>query len=150
MARRRPVAKRQYARTDRISEVIREIVAPELERIGDERLDLVTVTAVQVDGSLEHARVFYSAMSAQDEGRAGEVAEALEELRWPIQKLINQQMQTRKTPQISFEPDTVLASALRIDEILRDISDQDPEQGDPDLALGLEREAVDEGGLIEE
>lgn len=131
MARRRQTAKRQYARTDRIAEVIREIVAPEVERLGDERLDLVTITDVRVDGSLERAVVYYSAMS-KDDGPDGaeEVAEALEDIRWRIQKLVNREMQTRKTPQISFEPDTVLESALRIDDILREISPS-ADDGDP-------------------
>ncbi|CAB4763410.1 unannotated protein [freshwater metagenome] len=102
---------------------MREIVASELERIGDERLEMVTITAVKVDGSLEHADVFYSAMSAEEDGRAEEVAEALDELRWPIQKLVNREVSTRKTPQIQFKPDLVLSSALRIEEILRSMSD---------------------------
>lgn len=126
MPRRRHTAKRQYARTDRIAEVIREIVAPEVERLGDERLELVTITDVVVDSSLERATVYYSAMSNEDPGRTDEVAGALEEIRWRIQKLVNREMQTRKTPQISFEPDTVLESALRIDDILRSINPSDP------------------------
>lgn len=103
---------------------MREIVASELERIGDERLEMVTVTAVNVDASLERAEVFYSALSAEEDGRSEEVAEALEELRWPIQKLVNKEVRARRTPQIQFRPDTVLTSALRIDEILRDMSDR--------------------------
>lgn len=136
MARRRQTAKRQYARTDRVAEVIREIVAPEVERLGDERLELVTVTGVDVDGSLERATVYYSAMSKNEPGRDQEVAEALEEIRWKIQKLVNRDMQTRKTPQISFEPDTVLESALRIDDILRAISPtrDDQDEVGPDLS----------------
>lgn len=121
MARRRPSAPRQFSRTDRVGELIREIVASELERIGDERLDLVTITAVDVDGSLEHAEVYYSSLSAEEEGRTEEVAEALEELRWKLQQVVNREVRARRTPQIRFRPDTVLSSALRIDEILRDI-----------------------------
>lgn len=111
---------------------MREIVASELERIGDERLEMVTVTAVDVDASLERADVFYSALSAEEEGRADEVAEALEELRWPIQKLVNREVRARKTPQIAFRPDDVLTSALRIESILRDMSERgelDPSEG---------------------
>lgn len=103
---------------------MREIVASELERIGDERLEMVTVTAVNVDASLERAEVFYSSLSADEDGRSEEVAEALEELRWPIQKLVNKEVRARRTPQIQFRPDTVLTSALRIDEILRDMTDR--------------------------
>jgi len=103
---------------------MREIVASELERIGDERLEMVTVTAVNVDASLERAEVFYSALSAEEDGRSEEVAEALEEVRWPIQKLVNKEVRARRTPQIQFRQDTVLTTALRIDEILRDMSDR--------------------------
>ena len=124
MARRRS-APRQFNRTDRVGELVREIVASELERIGDERLELVTITAVNVDGALEHAEVFYSSLSAEEEGRSEEVAEALEELRWKVQQVVNREVRARRTPQIRFRPDTVLSSALRIDEILRDLGEQD-------------------------
>lgn len=124
MARRRSAprqAPRQFSRTDRVGELVREIVASELERIGDERLDLVTITGVTVDGSLEHADVFYSALQAEEDGRLDEVAEALEDLRWPVQTVVNREVRTRRTPQIQFRPDEVLTSALRVEEILRDI-----------------------------
>ncbi len=139
MARRRPSAPRQFSRTDRIGELVREIVASELERIGDERLELVTVTAVDVDGSLERADVFYSALAAEDEGRGDEVAEALEEQRWKVQQVVNREVRARKTPQIRFRADSVLSSALRIDEILRDLDTQerdDPETPDEEPPAG--------------
>ena len=69
MARRRPAGRQQFSRSDRISEQVREVVANELERIGDERLDLVTITGVRIDNELARAEVFYSAMTAEDEGR---------------------------------------------------------------------------------
>ena len=115
-----------------MGEQLREIVASELERIGDERLELVTITAVDVVGSLESADVFYSAMSADEDGRSEEVAEALDEQRWKVQQLINREVQMRRTPQIRFRPDTVLSSALRIEEILRDIGDTDGGDTDGD------------------
>jgi ribosome-binding factor A len=130
MARRRPAprhSQRQFSRTDRVGELIREIVASELERIGDERLDLVTITGVTVDGSLEHASVYYSALQAEADGRLDEVAEALDELRWPVQQVVNREVRARKTPQIEFRPDDVLLSALRVEEILRNLSDGEPD-----------------------
>ena len=115
-----------FQRTDRIGELVREIVASELERIGDERLDLVTVTAVKVDGSLERADVFYSAFTAESEDRMDEVEEALGEVRWPIQQVVNRQVRARRTPQIRFRVDDVLNEALRIEEILHDIAGDAP------------------------
>lgn len=106
-----------------MSELVREIVASELERIGDERLEMVTITAVTVDGALEPADVYWSSLVAEEEGRIDEVVEALEERRWKVQQVVNREVRARRTPQIRFRPDTVLASALRIDEILRGIED---------------------------
>ncbi len=124
MARHRSPARRGYERTDRVGELVREIVASELERIGDERLELVTVTGVDVDGALERADVFYSAMSADEDGRSDEVVEALEDRRWKIQQRVNREVRARRTPQIRFRPDETLAGALRIDEILRGLSEE--------------------------
>ena len=134
---RRPAprrAPRQFSRTDRLGELVREVVASELERIGDERLDLVTITGVNVEGSLEHADVFYSALQAEAEGRLDQVAEALEDQRWKVQQVVNREVRARKTPQITFRPDDVLTSALRVEEILRglDTADGASEPGPPD------------------
>lgn len=125
MARRRSApprrAPRQYSRTDRLGELVREIVATELERIGDERLELVTITDATVDGSLEHSDVYWSSLIAEDDGRIEEVEEALEEQRWKVQQVVNREVRARKTPQIKFRHDDVLKTALRVDEILRDM-----------------------------
>lgn len=132
MARRRPSAPRGFQRTDRVGELVREIVASELERIGDERLELVTVTACDVDASLEHAVVWFSALGAEEEGTLDEVVEALDELRWPVQQVVNREVRARRTPQIQFRPDEVLTGALRIEEILRGLPDAAPDASDPD------------------
>jgi ribosome-binding factor A len=137
MARRRS-APRQFQRTDRVGELVREIVASELERIGDERLDLVTVTAVDVDASLEHADVYYSALQAEADGRLDEVAEALDELRWPVQQVVNREVRARRTPQIRFRPDEVLTQALRVEEILRDLGPGDDPAAGEDQGEGVD------------
>ena len=54
-----------------------------------------------------------------------ELREALEELRWRIQQVVNREVRLRKTPQIEFRPDDVLASALRVEEILRQLDDDE-------------------------
>ena len=118
---RRPRQPRQYSRADRVSEVVRQIVADELERIGDDRLDLVTVTAVRVDGDLSRARVYYSALTAEAEGLLDGVSEALEEHRRKVQTLVNKQIRARKVPQVEFLPDDVLTHALHIEDVIREM-----------------------------
>lgn len=118
MARRRAQGRPQFARTDRIAEVLREVIATELERIGDERLDLVTITGVTVANDFAAARVFYSSMLAEASAGPDVVVEALEAVRWRVQQVVNRSVSTRKTPQIEFVVDDVLNSAMRIEDIL--------------------------------
>lgn len=115
---RRPSARHQYQRTDRIGEQIREIVATELERIGDERLDLVTVTDVTVDHDLNTAKVFYSALVAEAEDRADALDAGFEEVRHRVQRAVGRALTARKTPRVVFLPDEVLKAALRIEDIV--------------------------------
>lgn len=122
MPRSRPTRpatpRRQFSRSDRVSEVVREVAANELERLGDERLELVTVTGVEVSGDLSVGRVYYSALIAAAEGREEEVAAALEELRPAVQQAVNRAVRARRTPRVEFCPDDVLRSALRIDDLI--------------------------------
>ena len=112
---------RDYPRTARLNTLVQEIVASELERIDDERLELVTVTAVVVDGDLKRAVVYYD-HSRGDEADV-EVREAFAELRHRFQKAIGAQARMRRTPELRFELDGVLRSAERIEQVLRGLDD---------------------------
>jgi ribosome-binding factor A len=116
-----------YPRTARLSEVLREVIAEELVKIDDERLDLVTVTAIDVDSEMNRAIVYFDSMFGE-EGDEG-VLEALGEHRARLQATINRQMHARKTPILSFRPDEVIRSAARIEELLRQ---QPPHTSQPD------------------
>ena len=113
-----------YPRTARLSEVLREIIADELTLIDDERLDLVTITAIDVDSEMNRAIVYFDSMFGE-EGDEG-VVEALLEFRPRMQASINRQMHARKTPILSFRPDEVIRSAARIEELLRKQPDTSP------------------------
>jgi ribosome-binding factor A len=122
---RRPASPNQIPRTARLGQVLREIVGEELERIDDERLEHVHVTAVDVDADLNRAIVYYDSLT----GEAGDpdVLEAFAALRVRLQAAVGRQLHARKTPILEFRPDDVLRSAERIDSILRDL---DREQDD--------------------
>jgi ribosome-binding factor A len=117
MARRRQSSSRRYPRTARLNELVREIVAEELERIDDERLGFLTITAVEVDPGIEHAKIHWSNLEASDEV----VLEVLEEHRPRLQQAVNRQTHMRRTPILSFHADEVARGATRIEEILRDL-----------------------------
>ncbi|HEX2850778.1 MAG TPA: ribosome-binding factor A [Acidimicrobiales bacterium] len=111
--------RRQYPRTARLNEVLREVLAERLEEFADddERLDLVTITGVQVDADLHHATVFYT---ARHEG----AGDALAACRVRLQAAVAREVRLKRTPQLSFMVDPGVTSGWRIEEILKDVAGQ--------------------------
>ena len=126
-SRRRNIPRKDFSsqRTSRIGEVLREIIADELSRIDDERLTWVSVTNVRTDRSLDRAIVSYSAALDSDDDEA-RLAQVFEEHRPRLQAAINRQTHLRRTPPLVFTPDDQVRSAARIEEILRNLNDEDP------------------------
>ena len=133
MARRPRSRSRDYPRTARLNELLREIIAEALERIDDDRLQLVTVISVDVDSDLHRALVYVSTL---DPSTDDEVLEALGELRIRVQGAVARQARLKRVPEVVFRIDEVLRSAERIDDLLRDhpiAAGPDPDP-DPDPA----------------
>ena len=105
------------------------MVADTLERMadGDERLRMVTVTAIEVAPDLRHATVYLSSLTDVS-------ADALEEHRPRLQQAIGRQVRMKRTPQLAFAADPAVAAGNRIEEVLRHLHDRDP------AAHGRERE----------
>jgi ribosome-binding factor A len=106
----------RYARSLRVNQVLREVLAEELERLADadERLRLLTITSVDTAADLRNATVYLSTL---DE----EAAEALEERRLQLQGLVGRQMRIKRTPRLSFVADPAVASGAAVEEALRRI-----------------------------
>ncbi len=114
---------RDYPRTARLNHLFQEILAEELERIGDERLELVTVMSVDVDGDLHRALVYFDSLGGEDDDER--VLEVLGELRHRLQGAIGRQARVKRTPELIFKPDAVGRGAARLEEVLRNLHDED-------------------------
>ncbi|MDQ6839559.1 MAG: ribosome-binding factor A [Actinomycetota bacterium] len=120
---------RQYPRSARVNEILREVLAESLERMTDldERLGLLTITAVSCDEDLRRATVWLASLSEEE-------AEALAELRIRLQAEISRQVRLKRTPQLTFQADPAVASGTRVEAILRDLdlpADADADVGAP-------------------
>jgi ribosome-binding factor A len=107
---------RHYPRMARVNEVLREVLADEIELVAgsDPRLELVTVTAVSCDPDLRHATVLLASLPEP-------AHTALVEARTRLQAAVAHQVRLKRTPLLSFEADPAVAQGERVEEILRAI-----------------------------
>ena len=104
----------RFARSLRINQVLREVLAEELERLADadDRLLLLTITSVETAPDLRNATVYLSTL-------ADEAAEALEERRTQLQRSVGRQMRIKRTPRLAFVADPAIRSGAAVEEALR-------------------------------
>jgi ribosome-binding factor A len=110
---------RRYPRTARLNEVVREVLADELERISDVRLGFVTVTGVEVAPDLRQATVYYSVFGPQD--RRGDTADALRSATGHLKVTLGRQVRMKYTPDLVFREDPAVAQGERVEEIIREL-----------------------------
>jgi len=112
MRRRGPA--RPYPRLARVNALVHEVLAEEIERLGDadERLALLTITDVVCAADLCHAVVYVASLTP-------DAHLALEERRRHLQRVIASQARLRRTPTLSFAVDPAIVGGDRIEEALR-------------------------------
>ena len=109
--------RRRFARTARLRETLREVIADELTKIDDERLGFVTITTVDVDSEMNRGIVFYDSIKGVEGDEL--ILEALNDHRKRLQSVIADQVRARRTPILQFRPDDAIRAAQRIEEVLR-------------------------------
>ena len=129
---------RDYPRTARLNELLREIIGEELERIDDPRLDVVTIISIDTESDLRRAVVFYDCLDGED-GDEDALA-ALGDARIRLQRAIGRQARFKRTPELRFRPDPAVRSGARIEAVLADIGPIADIEVDPEV-YGLDDDA---------
>lgn len=107
-------------RPQRVGDLIREEVSWILQRrVKDPRLEMATITSVDVSPDLRNAKVFYSVLG--DEARWASVLEGLAAAKAFIRRELGGRIQIRRVPDLVFVADRSLERAERIDRLLRDL-----------------------------
>ncbi len=109
-----------YPRSLRVTQVVRRVLAEELERLADadERLRLITVTGVDTAPDLRNAVVYLSSLSE-------EAAEGLAERRSQLQHEVGRQTRMKRTPRLEFAVDPAVVAGGQVDDARRRSRDRD-------------------------
>jgi ribosome-binding factor A len=115
----------QGHRPDRVGDQIRQELSDLLTRGGvhDPGIGFITLTRVKVSPDLQLARVFYTSMG--DPKARAETAKALARATPFFRRHLGGRMQLRRVPEIEFRFDESIASQDRIEQILRDLHEED-------------------------
>lgn len=109
------------ARTDRVSEEFREVLAEEIPKLKDPRVGFVTVTGVRVTPDLRKAHVFYSVLG-EDTDRRGTQA-ALRSARTHLRAVLGRAVRLKFVPDLEFHVEE-LAGSGRVEELLHRIHEE--------------------------
>jgi ribosome-binding factor A len=116
----------QGYRPDRVGDQIRKELSDVLSRgeVHDPGIGFITLTRVQVTPDLQLARVFYTSLG--DPQARKETARALARATGFFRRQIGARLQhLRRVPELEFRFDESIANQDRIEQILRDIHEED-------------------------
>jgi ribosome-binding factor A len=115
-------------RPDRVGEEIRHELSDLLSRgeVHDPGIGFITLTRVKVSPDLQLARVFYTTMG--DEAAKRQTANALERATPFFRRHIGSRLRLRRVPELEFRFDQSIANQDRIEQILRDLHEEEAQR----------------------
>jgi ribosome-binding factor A len=138
----------QGHRPDRVGDQIRQELSELLSRgeVHDPGIGFITLTRVQVTPDLQLARVFYTTMG--DEKERKETARALQRATPFFRRQVGGRLQLRRVPELEFRFDESVAHQDRIEQIIRDLHEEDAKRNaaagstEQDPAYSAEQDAA--------
>jgi ribosome-binding factor A len=109
---------------DQIRQELSEILTR--GKVHDPGIGFITLTRVQVTPDLQLARVFYTSLG--DPKARAETALALTRATGFFRRQIGARLQLRRVPELEFRFDESIAHQDRIEQILRDIHEEDAQR----------------------
>lgn len=103
----------------KVNSTLREVLAEEIERMSDSRLEMVAVTGVETSPNLRRAVVFIDVLGADPTP----ALIALRRASRRLQSAIGFQVRLKYTPVLEFALDPGVTGGERIDAILRSLQE---------------------------
>ena len=118
----------QGHRPNRVGDEIRRELSELLSRgeVHDPGIGFITLTRVQVSPDLQMARVFYTSLGSPEARR--ETERALERATPFLRRHIGSHLRLRRVPELEFRFDESVANQDRIEQILRDLHEEEAQR----------------------
>ncbi len=106
---------KDYARTDRIAEQIQRELAQFIRlEVKDPRVQMVTITGVEVTRDYAHAKIFYTTLK----GDSIELQQGLERISGFLRSKLAKAMMLRITPQLHFAYDASVERGSHLSQLI--------------------------------
>ena len=118
----------QGHRPDRVADQIRQELSELLTRgvVHDPGIGFITLTRVQVTADLQLARVYYTTMG--DQSARKDTQKALQRATPFFRRHVGGRLQLRRVPELEFRFDESVAHQDRIEQILRDLHEEEAQR----------------------
>lgn len=112
-------------RTDKVASVVQRILGQQMQLL--ELPYLTTITKVEVEPDLKHAKIWISVMP-EGESNEKEILSLLNENKYDLQGSVNRELQSKMVPRIKFVIDHSEEYASHINQLIRKSHEDEPER----------------------
>jgi len=129
-------------RLRQVDESLKEVLAEIIERqVSDPRLEMVTITGVQVSRDRRYATVFVTAHPGPE--RYPDVLAGFESAKGRIRSLLGERITMKFTPELEFRIDESVDEGARIDRALKDEAVEEERLSERRREAGIEDHETD-------
>lgn len=112
-----------YKRAHRVSDLVQEVICEIIQRdLNDPRLELLTITDVEITDDLRLATVFFSTLGNLNKEEA--ILDGLQRATGYIKKQLGGKLQLRYIPDLIFKVDHSFEYGSKIDRLLQTIQEE--------------------------
>ncbi len=124
---------REYSRTDRVADHLRQELAQLIQlQMRDPRVDMVSITDVEVSKDLAHARVFYTALGKDSVEDARDVTATLNRAAGFLRSQLSKDSTLRTVPALQFRFDASVGRGRYMEDLIERAVERDRDNADGD------------------
>lgn len=128
---------KEYQRTDRVADYLRRELASLIQfEMRDPRVELVSITDIQVSKDLGYARVFYTVLGKDSPEQAEETTEALNKAAGFLRSQLSKDSSMRMVPQLRFAFDASVGRGRYMEDLIEKAVASDGGEDDSDDVNG--------------